>query len=45
MPNIVKRKLFYNLFTNHKMQKISTYNRKRSNYRKLKKGVDKKGEE
>ena len=25
------------------MQKISTYNRKRSNYRKLKKGVDRDG--
>ena len=40
-----KRELIYHLFTNQKMQKMRVYNRKRHDFRKRKKGVDKVGED
>ena len=41
MPNIVKRKLFYHLFTNQKMQKISTLGRLSVLMIKIRKSVEK----
>ena len=40
-----KRELVYHLFTNQKVQKMRVYNRKRHDFMKRKKGVDKMGED